>query len=330
MPAAGSEHPRQHDATPRASVARTLAAAGITDPQLQADFERCRQLNAEHGKTYYLATWLLPPDKRPWVWALYGFARSADEFVDSLTDPDPDALVEWAERLEGQLIAGAGFDAPSRAIIATTRRWHIDPAIIRIFLESMRMDIEISRYPTYEDLERYMEGSAAAIGLAMLPVLEPLSHEARDAARELGIAFQLTNFIRDIGEDLDRGRIYLPTEDLDRFGVTSQMLRRCRDQRTITPQVRNVLQYEIFRTRRLYARAERGIELLHPSVRDSIWCARVLYADILREVEAQDYRILHRKAAVPRRRRLAVASAAGVRARRAWRQTEPRRHQRRR
>ncbi|PID53723.1 MAG: phytoene synthase [Micrococcales bacterium] len=242
------------------------------------------------------------------MWALYGFARYADEFVDSLTDPDPDALMAWGARVEGCIGTGAGFDAPSRALIATMRRWDIDAATVRVFLNSMRMDIDVAHYPTYPDLERYMDGSAAAVGVQLLPILEPSDQ-------------QLTNFIRDIGEDLERGRVYLPMEDLDRFDVTTQELQRCRYRQAVTAPVRNLLQFQIFRARQVYARAEPGIDMLHPDVRPAIRCARTLYGEILDEVERADYRILHRKVAVSKRRRARVAATAVTRARAQWRRT---------
>src|SRR5690349_23025454 len=105
---------------------RILDAAGITDPQLRAAYEACRKLNAEHGKTYYLASLLLPPAKRPHVWALYGFARYADEFVDSLTDPDPDTFLTWSAAFLEAITAGATPEDPvARAMANTMRRWNI-------------------------------------------------------------------------------------------------------------------------------------------------------------------------------------------------------------
>ena len=168
--------------------ARALDAAGITDPRLRAAYEECRRLHAAHGKTYYLATLLLPPAKRPYVWALYGFARYADEFVDSLEAPDPQALLDWgAAFLDGLSAASPSTADPhpvSRAMTHTMRRWLIPRAHVEAFLESMRMDITVTGYATYADLEKYMYGSASVIGLQMLPILEPVAPEA--AARAAG------------------------------------------------------------------------------------------------------------------------------------------------
>src|SRR5450755_4628797 len=224
---------------------RALRAAGVDDPHLRADFEACRALHAKHGRTYYLATMLLPPAKRPYVWALYGFARYADEFVDSLTAPDPAALLAWGSAFLDSLSQGEPADGVGRAMQYTMRRWGIPRTHVEAFLESMRMDVTVTGYPTYGDLEQYMYGSAAVIGLQMLPILEPMAPEAGARARVLGEAFQMSNFIRDVGEDLRRGRVYLPQEDLEVFGVTREALERG----VVTAPVRELLRFEVTRTR---------------------------------------------------------------------------------
>ena len=295
---------------------RILDAAGITDPQLRSAYEVCRKLNADHGKTYYLASLLLPPAKRPHVWALYGFARYADEFVDSFTDPDPEALLSWGADFLDAVGGGEKPDNPTAlAMINTMRRWAIPRAHVEAFLESMQMDITITSYQTYADLEHYMYGSAAVIGLQMLPVLEPITPAAASRARALGEAFQMTNFIRDVGDDLKRGRVYLPQEDLDTFGVTRDMLAAG----VVTPMIRELLAFEIERTRALYAFAGPGIEMLHPTSRDCMRTAFVLYSEILDAVERAGYQVFTARASVSLPRRLAVALPALRRARAARR-----------
>jgi phytoene synthase len=295
---------------------RELDAAGITDPGLRAAYETCRRLNAAHGRTYYLSTLLLPPAKRPHVHALYGFARFADELVDDLDSPDPAALVRWAEQFLADLRRGDSTDPVGRAAIHTARTWDIPAHRFEAFLDSMRMDITVTGYPTYADLEHYMYGSAAVIGLQMLPILEPVAgheDEAASRARALGEAFQLSNFVRDVAEDLRRGRVYLPQEDLDRFGVTRADL--CPGP---TPQhVVDLLRFEIDRTRRLYAEACPGIDLVHPTSRDCLRTAFELYGGILDAVEAAHHQVLDRRVGVPLGRRLRVAVPGLVRARRA-------------
>ncbi len=297
---------------------RELDAAGISDPHLRESYERCRRLNAEHGKTYYLATLLLPPAKRPYVHALYGFARYADEIVDDLQSTLTDEqkaewLGEWGQGFLADIDRGWSDDPVCRATVDTVLRWQIPKEHFTAFLHSMTMDLTVTHYDTYEDLYEYVYGSAAVIGLQMVPILEPSSPEAYDRATDLGIAFQLANFIRDVGEDLDRGRVYLPLDELAEFGVTREVL----EQRVATPQVKAALAGQIARVRMLEERSRPGIAMLSPDSRDCIDAARVLYCGIVDAVERQDYEVFSRRATVPMRRRLAVAGPAWVRARRA-------------
>jgi phytoene synthase len=297
--------------------ARELDAAGITDPALRASYEQCRRLNAAHGRTYYLATLLLPAAKRPYVHALYGFARYADEIVDdlasTLTDEQKaDWLVGWGSRFLAEVRAGGSDHPVSRAVVDTVRRWDIPLDLFEDFLASMRMDLTVADYPTYDDLMKYVWGSAAVIGLQMVPVLEPVVDRslAEPYAADLGVAFQLSNFIRDVGEDLRRGRVYLPGEDLAHFGVDRARLARG----VVDGPIRRLLAYEIARTRELYRAAEPGIRLLHPTSRDCIRTALRLYGGILDEVERADYRVLDRRVSVGLPRRVAAAGPGLARA----------------
>ncbi len=290
---------------------RELDAAGIFDPVLRASYEACRRLNAAHGKTYYLATRLLPVQKRPYVHALYGFARYADEIVDDLGSTltgaqKADWLLGWGERF----LRGDSDGATLPAVHDTIRRWNIPLEHFEAFLASMRMDLTVTEYQTYEDLMGYVYGSAAVIGLQMVPVLEPLSTAAYPYAQDLGVAFQLSNFLRDVGEDLRRGRIYLPLADLEIFGVTREDLAAG----VVTGPVRRLLAFEIARTRELYRAAAPGIRLLHPTSQDCIRTAFGLYGGILDAIERADYRVLDQRVRVGPLTRAAVAGPALVRA----------------
>ena len=180
-------------------------------------------LNAEHGRTFFLATRLLAPEQRPAVHALYGFARRADDILDDL-DPTC-STAERAERLQrlatqlfNQLVQqeDCGDDPALRAVVHTARRYGIPWEMFDDFLASMRMDLTVTDYPDRAALDRYMHGSAEVIGLQMLPVLGTVGprEEAAPYAAALGKAFQLTNFLRDVDEDLQRGRVYLPADEL--------------------------------------------------------------------------------------------------------------------
>ncbi len=291
-----------------------LDAAGITDHRLRAAYLRCRALNASHGRTYFLATRLLTPAQRPAIHALYGFARYADEIVDDLADHRP--MVERSARLDrldeqlGDALAGGHSDHPVLAALAdTVRRYDIDHGLFTDFMASMRMDTVVTDYATFAELDRYMRGSAAVIGLQVLPVLGTVTPraQAEPHAAALGVAFQLTNFLRDVGEDLDRGRVYLPADELAAFGVDRELLAACRRRRRIEPRVRNALAHLVAHTRAIYRRAAPGIPMLAPVSRPCVRTAYLLYGGILDEIVAADYDVLHRRVAVPMRRRLAVA-----------------------
>ena len=290
-------------------------------PALAAAYERCRRLHRRHGRTYYLATRLLPAWKRRHVHALYGFARHADELVDDLGSTldrhaRAAALRAWGAGFFAGLRGGpppAGDDARLLpAVLHTVRRFDLDVADFERFLASMAMDLERDAYDSYADLLGYMEGSAAAIGTMLLPILEPSDPgRAREPARQLGFAFQLTNFLRDVAEDLQRGRVYLPLADLDRFGVTVADLAAGE----ATPAVRGLLAFEVARARAHYRAAAPGIALLAPASRPCVRAAASLYGGILDEIERAGYRVLDRRVRVPRRRRLLVAGRGWAAAR---------------
>jgi phytoene synthase len=273
---------------------------------LEAAYDRCRELHRRHGRTYYLATRLLPGWKRRHVHALYGFTRYADEIVDHTEDLPPELraarLTEWSESFLAGLRGEPVDDPLLPAVLHTIAVFDLDRADFAKFLRSMTMDLTVTTYPTYDDLLDYMEGSAAVIGTMMLPILGSAAPAvAREPARQLGFAFQLTNFVRDVAEDLARGRVYLPLDDLARFGLAPSGLRPG------NPKVNDLIAYEVSRAREHYARAAPGIPMLEPASQACMRTAYRLYAGILDEVEAAGYDVFARRATVPNRRRAAVA-----------------------
>ncbi|MFI5609830.1 phytoene/squalene synthase family protein [Amycolatopsis sp. NPDC051903] len=288
-----------------------LDAAGITEPGLRAAYTECRRINAHHGRTFFLATRLLPARARPAAHALYGFARMADELVDN-PEPGSDpksALDTVAGMVDEVYEGGAPADPVLAALADTVHRYAIRRELVDAFLHSMRMDLTVTEYATYADLAEYVHGSACVIGLQMLPVfgtVVPLA-EAEPSAAALGEAFQLTNFLRDVGEDLDRGRLYLPAEELAAFGVDRELLVESRRRNAADPRVRRALAVAVSRARAVYRRAEAGIPLLRPESRPCVRTAITLYEGILDEIESLDYDVLNRRAVVGKGRRLAVA-----------------------
>jgi phytoene synthase len=279
--------------------------------ELEASYAECKRLNSLHGKTYYLATLLLPQAKRKYVHALYGFARYADEIVDDLASTltvqeKADALGVWGKKILQDLKSGQSNDAIGRALIDTVNTFVIPHEHFEAFLHSMTMDLTVQEYQTYEDLLEYVYGSAAVIGLEMVPVLGVLQDGAYECAKKLGIAFQLANFIRDVGEDLDRGRIYLPITELAEHGVTREML----EERVLTPQIISALKFQIARVRQLQQEATPGIQMLAASSRPCIEAASELYCGIVDEVEKIGYDIFNKRAKTSTARRLRVFISA--------------------
>jgi len=263
---------------------------------LDESYAACRALNRRHGTTYYWAAFVLPAVKRPHVWALYAFARYADEIVDAPDWPSVEArrqaLGALGDRFFADLDAGRSDEPVLKAVVHTVRAFDIDPDLFRRFLRSMAMDLDTESYDTYEDLCVYMDGSASVIGEMMLPILEPHDPGASVPARALGEAFQLTNFLRDVGEDLDRGRVYLPQEDLRKFGADPWT-------RQVDGPWVDLMRFEIDRVRRLYDQARRGEDLLPPASARCIRAARVLYGEILDVIEERDYDVFSGRARVP-------------------------------
>lgn len=272
---------------------------------LDESYAICRGLNRRYGTTYYWSTFALPAVKRPHVWALYAFCRHADDIVDDLgpasTDVREKALTALGDRLFEDLATGRSEDPVLKAVVHTIRAFGHDPECFVRFLRSMAMDLTIERYETWDDLLEYMDGSAAVIGEMMLPILEPTEAAATAHARDLGNAFQLTNFLRDVAEDLDRGRVYLPQEDLRRFGADPA-------RRTADAAWRELMAFEVARCRGLYRSADLGIEMLPASSARCIRAARVLYSQILDRIEAASYDVFATRVRVPTWRKAATTA----------------------
>ena len=301
-----------------------LHAAGIDDARLCESYRYCRRLNAQHGRTYFLATRLLAPSQRPAVHALYGFARYADDILDDMAAGATVAEREQRlDRLSAKFFSGTADQTEPvlAAVLHTARTYRISSDLFDDFLTSMRMDLTVTDYPDRPALNRYMWGSAAVIGLQMLPILGTVgpADEAAPYAEALGRAFQLTNFLRDVDEDLDRNRVYLPADELAAFGVDRELLMWCHHHRETDPRVRRALAAQHDITRTVYREARKGIALLAPQSRPCVATAFTLYSEILDRIEAIDYAVFGRRAAVRLDRRLQVFGTGLLRARRARR-----------
>jgi 15-cis-phytoene synthase len=302
---------------------------------LTEGYRRCAKLTWDYGTTYFWGAALLSKPQRKHVYAVYALCRLADDIVDLPSDqrdlvsndnsrtnerdppfdePDPtlpdstdrEAAVSaqlqvFADQFRTSLTQGGSTDPVMAAVVNTVIACHIEPECFERFFGAMAMDLATTRYQTWEDLLDYMEGSAAVIGELMLPVLEPTNQAAKAPARSLGLAFQLTNFIRDVDEDLDRGRVYLPQEDLRLFDVDLES-------RKVTPQWQAFMAYEIERNRALYSFADTGIAMLPRRSARCVGTARVLYSQILDQIESKGYDVFSGRARVPTWRKAATAA----------------------
>jgi phytoene synthase len=240
------------------------------------------------------------------VHALYAAARTADDLVDLPGDDPEGDLATWSAAVLTELQEGWSDDPVRLALVHTFRRYDIPVVHLVDFLAAMTSDLEVTGYANLDALDRYMWGSAAVIGLQVLPVLGTAPGvpraEAEPYAIALGEAFQLTNFLRDVAEDADRGRVYLPRDLMAAHGVTREQLAEKRHDARFAALMREMVDV----VRRRYDDAAPGTPLLAPESRDCVRAATALYGGILREIERADYRVLDRRVSVSKPRRLAV------------------------
>jgi 15-cis-phytoene synthase len=278
--------------------------------KLEECYEFCRAVQRAYSRTYYFSTRLFPPEIRRHVYALYAFTRCADEIVDTPGDATAVAQLASLEAFEAETMAAlAGEEVENpilRAFANTARQRSIGSAHVRSFISSMKMDTYVSRYPTYEDLEEYVYGSAAVVGLMMCRVMGIEAEEALPHAEALGVAMQLTNFLRDVREDWQRGRIYLPLEDLKRFGYSEGDLGSGR----ATEAFVELMRFEIERARTLYLIADLGMRYIPRGRRYPVVVARHLYAAILDRIEDLGYDVFSHRAETTFTRKLWVAARA--------------------
>jgi len=273
-----------------------------------SDYAICQRLHRKHGTTYYFATRRFPAESRRRTHAVYAFVRVPDEWVDN---PNGTSFQQREKLLSGwrsQLIRGLDGVPPDhpvmRAFCDVVRETGMPLEEPLLFLDAMNQDLFVDRYETYDDLRRYMRGSAAAVGMMMCCVIgAPGSTRVHRAAKALGEAMQLTNFLRDVGEDSRRGRIYLPAEDLASFGVLESDLLKGR----VTPEFENLMRFEIARNRALYEEADAGIPLLPSEAQRAIRLARILYSKILDKIEERDFDVFTGRAHTTKLEKLSAA-----------------------
>ena len=295
---------------------RTLAS-------LEQSYELCRQITAKYAKTFYLGALLMPEAKRRAIWAIYAWCRRTDELVDgpqSVNTTD-ETLDRWEEQLES-VFAGVPLDDQDVALVDTLQRYPMDIEPFRDMIAGQRMDLYRNRYETFEELNLYCYRVAGTVGLMSTAVIgvdttnytSPWNKDREiyiptEEAIALGIANQLTNILRDVGEDARRGRIYLPLEELALFNYTEADLFNG----VVDDRWRELMRFQIQRARKYFVLAEKGIRALSTDSRWPIWAALMLYQRILNAIERNNYDVFRHRAYVSNSTKLLCLPIAGIR-----------------
>ena len=295
---------------------RTLAS-------VEDAYQLCRQITAKYSKTFYLGTLLFSPAKRRAIWAIYAWCRRTDELVDgpAAAITTPETLELWEVQLES-IFAGRPVEDLDVALVDTIQRFPLQIQPFRDMIAGQRMDLYRSRYETFEELNLYCYRVAGTVGLMTMAVMgldtaafttpwsryqEP--YVPTEEAIALGIANQFTNILRDVGEDAQRGRIYLPLEDLARFNYTEQDLFKG----VVDDRWQELMRFQIQRTRQVYTKAEKGVSYLSADARWPVWAATMFYSQILGRIERNQYDVFRQRAYVPQLQKLRTLPVAWLR-----------------
>lgn len=288
----------------------------VEGEELKEAYAKCRSITRYHSKTFYMATRFLPNHKQRSIFAIYSLCRYVDDLVDEAEDLIDDEklsreditlkLDAWKQKLQ-DTYDGKTHDNPILlAFSDVLRRYHIPIEMPFELMEGVCMDLFKSRYKTFDELYDYSFKVASIVGLMTSQVFGYESREALGYAADLGIAMQLTNILRDVGEDLQRNRIYIPQEDLHTFHVTEDDLFN----HSLDENVLDLLAFEIDRTRRFYSRSDRGIELLSRDSQLPVYMARQNYSRILNKIEENNYNVFDFRAYLNTTEKLSILPQA--------------------
>lgn len=263
------------------------------DASLQTAYKMAEKITAEHSKSFHFASGLLPEEKRSAVRALYAFCRTVDDIVDESSGDERDVqldywrtMVNTASFKEYDLVAAAWAD--------TLTRYHIPRHYALQLIDGVARDLSQSRYQTFDELAMYCYGVASTVGLMSMHIIGFHGHEAVPYAIKLGVALQMTNILRDIGEDFNNGRLYLPREELVYYGIQESDIAEGR----VTGNWRQFMKFQIDRTRHLYAESWAGVKMLEREGQLAIGAASVFYQGILDEIEKRDYNVFTGRASL--------------------------------
>jgi len=271
----------------------TTAEDLIEEPaRLERAYARCEAITSVHSRSFHLASGLLPAEKRQAARALYAFCRVSDNIVDQLEGNVEAALNNWRQRV---LKPVPTEDDPVALAWADARlRYRIPTSYAEQLIDGVTRDLYQTRYYTFADLATYAYGVASTVGLMSMHIIGFSGPEAIPYAIKLGVALQVTNILRDVGEDWRAGRVYLPREELELFGLSEKDLAAGR----VHDRWRDFMRFQISRNRQLYKEAWPGISLLHKDGRLAITAAAAFYQAILDDIEAHDYNVFDRRAHV--------------------------------
>lgn len=283
----------------------------------EKSYAHAREVTRREAKNFYYAFRLLDPPRRKAIYAVYAFSRRADDAVDAVEE-NTGTKEEARTKLShlGRLVRGEAPEDPlSPALLDTIKRLAIPIEHFDDLIAGMEMDLEIKRYGTFEELYGYCYRAASAVGLICIEIFGYRDSEARKHAEELGIAMQLTNILRDVREDMMRGRIYLPGEDLERFDYSEAALSRYE----FTPAFRNLMEFQVARARDYFQRAEALFPFIDARSRHCPLLLKRLYSKILDLIETQGYDVFSRRPALSRFQKFRMLLGAAKEARKARR-----------
>ncbi|XP_047090359.1 phytoene synthase 2, chloroplastic-like [Lolium rigidum] len=300
--------PQQPTATPAREMVEAMPRGGLNEA-----YARCGEICEEYAKTFYLGTLLMTEERRRAIWAIYVWCRRTDELVDgpNASHITPQALDRWERRLE-DLFAGRPYDMLDAALSDTITKFPIDIQPFKDMIDGMRTDLKKARYKNFDELYMYCYYVAGTVGLMSVPVMgiDPESKATAEsvygAALALGLANQLTNILRDVGEDASRGRIYLPQDELAEAGLSDEDIFRG----VVTDKWRKFMKRQIKRARMFFGEAERGVTELRKESRWPVWASLLLYRQILDEIEANDYNNFTKRAYVGKAKKVLALPVA--------------------
>jgi phytoene synthase len=274
----------------------------VEDEALREAYTHCRSITKKHAKTFYMATRFLPNEKQRGIFAIYGLCRYLDDLVDEAEDLihykkiTVDQIDEKLELFKQRLIDvydGKIVNDPILSAFSDTlKKYHISMDLPFLLMEGVKTDLVKDRFETFEEVYDYSYKVASVVGLMTSEVFGYTNKDALKYAVDLGIAMQLTNILRDVGEDLDRDRIYLPQEDLERFGISEQEL----FSKKLDDKFKRMLKFQIDRARNYYEMSDKGISMLNSDSRLPVCLARHNYSRILNKIEENDFNVFDTRA----------------------------------